>query len=157
MYFTLRKNLSKTYFYFIRIFFFATVPIIPLGIAAAYFWQDQSPSIYLANDSSIKFIWQIIGIGFIVPFFETAILIFPTVLARDAINKKRLAAFIGSLPLILLHGLIHWNKPLVIAWFFYVQAFSYLELRESGASVKSSFIFIFLIHSLFNSILIVIT
>jgi len=158
MYSILKRSSPQTVFsYFAKIYFIAVTPTILLGTIATYFWIDKSPSIFFAGDSSIKFIWQVVATGFIVPFLESLVLVFPTVIAQDAIREKRLAALIGALPLILLHGLVRWNKPFVIAWFFYVQAFSYLELRESGTSAKVSFSFIFLIHSIFNTTLVMLS
>jgi hypothetical protein len=73
-------------------------------------------------------------------------------LASSAIKNYRLAALIGALPLILLHGLIQWQKPIIVGLFFYVQAFSYLELRKENHLFWKRFLFVFLFHALLNSL-----
>lgn len=150
-----RKPLQTTPEYFGKNFVFGAVPTILLGLIATLLFKGRSPSPFLAGSSSIGIFWQFLFTVIVIPFFESFILIYPTALASSFFEKQRFSAFFGSLPLIILHGLIQWQKAIVVSPFFYVQAFSYLELRKECASFWGKFLFIFLLHALFNLFLLI--
>ena len=155
MVFTFTRQQSQSIFiYFAQNFILCITPTILLGMTVTFLFREQAPSTFFAGNASLGFNWQLFLVGLVVPFFESFILIYPTVLTSSAIKNDRLAAFIGALPLILLHSLIQWQKIIVIGLFFYVQAFSYLELRKENNSFWKRFSFVFLFHALFNSLLV---
>lgn len=155
MIFTFARQQSQSILvYFAQNFILSVVPTILLGLVVTFYSNEVAPSIYFAGNTLLSVTWQLFLTGFIVPFIESFILIYPTVIASSAIKNDRLSALIGALPLILFHGLIQWQKIIVIGLLFYVQAFSYLELRKENKSFWKRFSFIFLFHALFNSILV---
>jgi hypothetical protein len=148
-----RRNSQSIFAYFAQNFILSIAPTILLGISATLFFKGHSPSPYFAGNASLGVIWQFLLTGLVIPFVESFILIYPTVIASSAIKNERFAALVGALPLIAMHGLIQWQKAIVIGLFFYVQAFSYLELRNGNFPFWKRFSFVFLMHALWNLLL----
>lgn len=140
--------------YFVKAFLLAQIPSYALAILAGLLWPNDTPPIHLAGYPDLSPWIQLAFSGGIIPFLETALLLYPTALAHQAIGKREISSFIGAAPIVLLHGLVAWQKPFVIAWSFYVQSFVYIELRAAGFSIRTAYMFVFLMHALTNSILV---
>jgi hypothetical protein len=136
--------------YFLRMFLLAYLPTILLAFIASRFLPEFAPSYSLADDHSLSLFWRFVGAAVIVPFIETAILIYPTVVARTAPSSIAIAAFVGALPIALLHGLSSVVRPFIVFWFFFVQAYAFLTLRNDHVPFGRSYMFAFLIHGLSN-------
>ena len=147
-----RRNDQSEAHYFARMFAIAAAPTLMLALVAALL-VDSSPKFSLDPGSGSLFGWQILTSVFIQPIIETFILLWPTALAYDALEKKPRAALIGILPIVMLHGFSHWLKPTTVAWTFFVQAYAYLELRTTGTSFRSSIAFVGVFHILWNFLL----
>jgi len=158
MNFTIKRDVSQTlYRYFVFVFIVATIPTIILGVLASLFLEERGLSVYWAGIAPDKVLYQFFLTGIITPILESAILIYPTAVASSALKSRYVAALVGALPIIALHALAHSYKPLVIGWSFYVQALAYIELRQSQVSFKKSFGFIFFLHAIFNSSILLIS
>ena len=136
--------------YFVRMFLLAYIPTILLAFIASRFFPEFAPSYSLADDHSLTLFWRYAGVAVIAPFIETAILIYPTVVARSAPNSVAIAALVGALPIALLHGLSSIVRPFIVFWFFFVQSYAFLTLRNDHATFGRSYMFVFLIHGLSN-------
>ncbi|WP_038492787.1 hypothetical protein [Collimonas arenae] len=152
MNFPIKRDTSQTlYRYFAFVFIVAVTSTIILALLASLFLNGQGLSVYWIGIAPGNVLLQFFLTGIITPLIESAILIYPTVVASSAFKSKYAAALVGALPIIALHAFVQAYKPLVIAWSFYIQALAYLELRQSEVSFKKSFWFVFLIHAIFNS------
>ncbi len=136
--------------YFLRMFLLAYIPTILLALLASRVLPEFAPSYSLADDHSVNLFWRYVGVAVIVPFIETAILVYPTVVARTAPSSVAIAAFVGALPIALLHGLSSVVRPFIVFWFFFVQAYAFLILRSDHVPFRKSYMFVFLIHGLSN-------
>jgi len=142
--------------YFLKTFVVSLIPTVTLALAAAHFFSGQSPSPYLAGDESINAFWQLISIGLIIPSIESFFLIYTTSMAFDAAKNHTRSALIGTIPLLIFHSLLQWQLGLVLAWFFFVQAYAYIELKKCHLSLRDRYFFITGIHGLHNSLAVLI-
>jgi len=51
---------------------------------------------------------------------------------------------------------LQWQLGLVLAWFFFVQAYAYIELKKCHLSLRDRYFFITGIHGLHNSLAVLI-
>lgn len=134
---------------FVKAFVIYFAPLVALSVLAALIAPGEAPGLEtLPSNAFVSFLF----VGCLIPAVETLIVIYPTVIAAQAIKNHRFACVVGSLPLTLLHlsaGLI---KPVVVAWSFAWSAHCYIELQKLGIDFKGRFIFVFGLHALANTI-----
>lgn len=66
-------------------------------------------------------------------------------------RKPFLSALIGSLPIILLHGMLGWSKVLIVFWFFLWTGFCAIQIYARDQGFWRSFYVAFVIHALNNT------
>jgi hypothetical protein len=138
--------------YFLKVFAISLIPTVTLALVATYFFFESSPSPYLAGDKTINWLSQWFFIGIAIPSIETLFLIYSTSLAFDATKKHTKSALFGAVPLLIVHSLVQWQLGLVLGWFFFVQAYVFIELKKSSMSLRDRFLFVTCIHGLHNSL-----
>ena len=152
MNFTITRNENQSIpMYFMQTFIISSIPTCILGFGAAYFIEN-SPSPYMTGISRSNFGLQWLFTGLLIPALESMFLIYPTSVAYDATKSQLRGAIIGAAPLVFLHILVAWQKIFVIGWFFYVQAFSFIELKKQKINFKIRLIFVIGLHAAHNSI-----
>jgi hypothetical protein len=152
MNFTISRSENQSIpMYFMQTFIISSIPTYILALGAAYF-IDNSPSPYIAGISRSNFWLQWLFTGLLIPALESIFLIYPTSVAYDATKSQFRGAIIGAAPLVFLHILVQWQKIFVIGWSFYVQAFSFIELKKQNINFKTRLIFVISLHAVHNSI-----
>jgi hypothetical protein len=149
-----RKAAQSLPSYFVVVWISAVVPSLILAVAISFVLRTPEPDTlrhYIGTDVAL---WQqVLQNAIIVPIVESALLIFPTAVAASAMQNRIAAAFVGAMPISLMHAWVSWAKPLVVFWFFFAFAYAYLELRSTRQSVRSAFLFVVLGHVLGNFLL----
>lgn len=98
--------------------------------------------------------WLILGLVIFAPAVETFMLIYPTVLVKDASKRHWLGCLLGSAPVALVHTFQLPHKPLVVWWAFAWQAHCYLTLHRQGVDFWRRCAFVFALHAAGNGILV---
>lgn len=148
----LLMTVTKKSFIFALIIY--AVPSIVLAVFFSFLLPDESPKLdmYAGFWGAVSAL--LIG-GILIPFAETAILLWPTVIAYQILDGRIIhASFLGSIPLALLHLMHGWPKVIILIWSFCWSAYCFLSLFKQGERLRSRFIFVFGLHAITNSLLI---
>lgn len=143
-------------FRFLRALALFTIPTDFLAITLALIQPDLDPRTVGDTGTLAAFAWQLLMVGGIVPFLESWILVYPTVISSQATNGRiYLASAIGSAPLTLLHLAQGPWKLLVVSWPFFISAYYYQRLALEGKPFWSRFWFICGLHMINNALSVV--
>lgn len=152
MNFTISRSENQSILmYFLQTLIISLIPTSILALGAAYF-IDNSPSPYIEGISRSNFGLQWLFTGLLIPALESMFLIYPTSVAYDATKSQVRGAIIGAAPVVFLHIFVSWQKIFVVGWSFYVQAFSFIELKKQNINFKTRLIFVISLHAAHNSI-----
>ena len=153
---TLNYGSSSLNRHFLKILLAALLPTILLAAVTTFLFDRSAPSLSFGNRPAPP-LNQLLVTGIGVPLIESVFLITPLVYFNHLIKKISLAALCGALPIVFMHAMVAWQKTYVIAWFFYVQAFVFLDLRRMGKPFRVAFVFVFFIHASLNILAIAIS
>lgn len=143
---TRRPVVEATPAAFVRALLIAAAP--GLVIFSAIYMSHAGAAVAVTKPDA----FEVLAMLTVIPFLETALVIYPTHIAKQAVRSAAMAALIGGAPLVLLHFVNSWQNALVVAWLFVWSAYCYVALEDRRVSMRTRYAFLFLLHVAWNGI-----
>lgn len=139
---------------FMAAFAMYMLPMVVVAVPLVLFVSSDVPR-YVEPGDGRSLLGALAMGSLLSPAFETLVLIYLAYLAAPVIRSHWLTCIVAAAPIALWHAPDGWVKVPIVASAFIWSAHCYLELSRQEVSLSKKFLFLFGIHALSNTVLLV--